>query len=79
MGIRRISWWLQKVEGLELRRDNKYFLEYTDKYINRLYQEVGNLQITKGGPIIMVQVENEFGSYAPKGQTSRWMNIEVII
>ncbi|MBB4038296.1 beta-galactosidase [Dysgonomonas hofstadii] len=57
-------WWLQKVEGLELRRDNKYFLEYTDKYINRLYQEVGNLQITKGGPIIMVQVENEFGSYA---------------
>ncbi len=64
MGIRRISWWLQKVEGLELRRDNKYFLEYTDKYINRLYQEVGNLQITKGGPIIMVQVENEFGSYA---------------
>lgn len=56
-------WWLQNVEGLELRRDNDLFLEYTKKYLNRLYQEVGQQQITQGGPIIMVQVENEFGSY----------------
>lgn len=56
-------WWLQNVKGLELRRDNDLFLEYTGKYLNRLYQEVGQLQITQGGPIIMVQVENEFGSY----------------
>lgn len=57
-------WWLQNIEGLELRRDNAQFLNYTQKYIERLYQEVGHLQITKGGPVIMVQVENEFGSYA---------------
>lgn len=56
-------WWLQNVEGLELRRDNEQFLRYTQLYINRLYKEVGNLQITKGGPIVMVQAENEFGSY----------------
>ncbi|MCL1932960.1 MAG: beta-galactosidase [Candidatus Azobacteroides sp.] len=56
-------WWLQNVEGLEIRRDNPVFLHYTDLYIKRLYQEVGDLQITKGGPIIMVQAENEFGSY----------------
>ncbi|NDV67326.1 beta-galactosidase family protein [Dysgonomonas sp. 25] len=56
-------WWLQNVEGLELRRDNEQFLKYTQLYIDRLYQEVGDLQITKGGPIIMVQAENEFGSY----------------
>lgn len=56
-------WWLQNIEGLEIRRDNKAFLERTEKYIKRLAQEVGHLQITKGGPIIMVQVENEFGSY----------------
>lgn len=57
-------WWLQNKEGIELRRDNPVFLEYTKKYIDRLYKEVGHLQITQGGPIIMVQVENEFGSYA---------------
>jgi len=56
-------YWLQNVEGLEIRRDNQAFLHYTDLYIKRLYQEVGHLQITKGGPIIMVQAENEFGSY----------------
>lgn len=56
-------WWLQQVGGLELRRDNAQFLYYTDIYIKRLYQEVKDMLITNGGPIIMVQVENEFGSY----------------
>ena len=56
-------YWLQNVEGMEIRRDNQAFLQYTNLYIKRLYQEVGDLQITKGGPIIMVQAENEFGSY----------------
>ena len=56
-------WWLQNIEGMEIRRDNPAFLHYTELYIKRLYQEVGDLQITKGGPIIMVQCENEFGSY----------------
>lgn len=57
-------WWLQNIKGLELRRDNPLFLKYTNLYIKRLYQEVKDLLITNGGPIIMVQVENEFGSYA---------------
>ncbi|MCD8071628.1 MAG: beta-galactosidase, partial [Alistipes sp.] len=57
-------WWLQNIEGIDLRRDNAPFLQATKRYIERLYQEVGDLQVTNGGPIIMVQVENEFGSYA---------------
>lgn len=56
-------WWLQNVKGMEIRRDNAEFLKYTKMYIDRLYKEVGDLQCTKGGPIIMVQCENEFGSY----------------
>lgn len=56
-------WWLQNIKGMELRRDNAEFLKRTKLYIDRLYKEVGNLQCTKGGPIIMVQCENEFGSY----------------
>jgi beta-galactosidase GanA len=51
-------WWLQNIEGLELRRDNEQFLKYIRQYIDHLYKEVGNLQITKGGPVIMVQAEN---------------------
>jgi beta-galactosidase len=56
-------WWLQNVDGMEIRRDNPAFLKHTKLYINRLYQEVGALQITKGGPVVMIQAENEFGSY----------------
>ncbi|WP_134088470.1 beta-galactosidase family protein [Olivibacter sp. XZL3] len=61
-------WWLQNVPNLEIRRDNPAFLAYTQKYLNRLGQEVGNLQISKGGPIVMVQAENEFGSYVSQRQ-----------
>lgn len=56
-------WWLQNIEGMEIRRDNPEFLKRTELYIDRLYQEVGPLLVSKGGPIIMVQAENEFGSY----------------
>lgn len=56
-------WWLQNIEGMEIRRDNPEFLKRTELYLNRLAEEVGYLQITNGGPIVMVQAENEFGSY----------------
>lgn len=57
-------WWLQNIPGMKIREDNEPFLKRTELYLKRLYQEVGNLQCTKGGPIIMVQAENEFGSFA---------------
>lgn len=56
-------WFLQNVEGLEVRRNNPKFLAACKEYIDHLAKEVKNQQITKGGPIIMVQAENEFGSY----------------
>ena len=56
-------WWLQKVKGMEVRTDNKPFLDSCRVYINQIAAQVKDFQITKGGPIIMVQAENEFGSY----------------
>lgn len=56
-------WWLQNIKGMEVRCDNPEFLSHTKIYINRLFQEIGNLQITKNGPVVMIQSENEFGSY----------------
>lgn len=56
-------WWLQKNKNLEIRRDNKAFLEECEKYISELSKQIVPLQMTNGGPIIMVQAENEFGSY----------------
>ncbi|GEJ46917.1 beta-galactosidase [Chryseobacterium sp. ON_d1] len=56
-------WWLQKNKDLEIRRDNKAFLEECRKYISELAKQIVPLQINNGGPVIMVQAENEFGSY----------------
>ena len=46
-----------------IRSDNKAFLDACSLYLKQLTDQVRDLQITKGGPIIMVQAENEFGSY----------------
>jgi beta-galactosidase len=56
-------WWLQKNKDLVIRNNNKPFLDSCRIYINKLAEQVKELQITHGGPIIMVQAENEFGSY----------------
>ncbi|MCS3530976.1 beta-galactosidase family protein [Chryseobacterium sp. JUb7] len=57
-------WWLQNIKGLKIREDNEPFLSANHKYLSELYHQVKDLQITKGGPIIMVQAENEFGLFA---------------
>lgn len=56
-------WWLQNVKDLVIRANNKPFLDSCRVYINQLADQIRDLQVTHGGPIIMVQAENEFGSY----------------
>ena len=56
-------WWLQKEKKLVVRTMNEPFLDSCRVYINQLAEQLKDMQITKGGPIIMVQAENEFGSY----------------
>lgn len=56
-------WWLQNDKQLVIRSKNDRFLDSCKTYINQLMGQVKDLQITHGGPIIMVQAENEFGSY----------------
>ncbi|QNR85149.1 beta-galactosidase [Pedobacter riviphilus] len=56
-------WFLQKVPGMVIRGNNPQYLAATKAYFTALYGQLKNLLITNGGPIIMVQGENEFGSY----------------
>ncbi len=56
-------WWLIKEKDLKVRSRDPKFLEMSRSYIKAFGKELAPLQITKGGPIIMVQVENEYGSY----------------
>lgn len=56
-------WWLQNNPDLVIRGNNKPFLDACKNYLQHLFKEVDGLFASQGGPIIMVQVENEFGSY----------------
>ncbi|SFB87726.1 beta-galactosidase [Zunongwangia mangrovi] len=56
-------WWLQKNPDLKIRQNNEAFLDSCRSYINELAAQVKPLQASKGGNLIMVQAENEFGSF----------------
>jgi len=55
--------YLLKIPDIKLRCMDSRYMAAATRYINRLAKEVSPLQCTNGGPILMVQVENEYGSY----------------
>ncbi|TRX71238.1 beta-galactosidase [Carboxylicivirga sp. M1479] len=55
--------WLLKEEGMVYRSNDEKFLVACERYIARLGKELAHLTVENGGPILMVQVENEYGSY----------------
>lgn len=58
-----LPWWLLKDHGIQLRTRDPQFMTAARSYLREVGKELGPLQITHGGPILMVQVENEYGSY----------------
>ena len=51
--------WLKFKPGLRVREDNEEFEKYVDRFFDKLFPIVFNQQINKGGPVILVQLENE--------------------
>lgn len=58
-----LPWWLLKKKDIRLRQQDPFFMDRVDKFQKELAKQVGDLTIANGGPIIMIQVENEYGSY----------------
>eukprot|EP00079_Xenopus_tropicalis_P037605 XP_017951376.1 PREDICTED: beta-galactosidase-1-like protein 2 isoform X1 [Xenopus tropicalis] len=56
--------WLLRDKDMKLRTTYPGFTEAVDDYFNELIPRVAKYQYSNGGPIIAVQVENEYGSYA---------------
>jgi beta-galactosidase len=55
--------WLLKDRGIVVRTSDPKFMQPAARWIARLGQELAPLQIGNGGPIILTQVENEYGSF----------------
>lgn len=55
--------WLLTDPNMKVRSSYKPFLNAVKSYFDKLLPLVEGLQHSKGGPIICVQLENEYGSY----------------
>ena len=58
-----LPWWLLKKKDIRLRERDPYFMERVKIFEQKVGEQLTPLTIQNGGPIIMVQVENEYGSY----------------
>lgn len=65
--------WLLKHEDLRVRCYSEPYISHVKNYFNVLLPLLAPLQITNGGPVIMMQVENEYRSYASDKKYLRFL------
>lgn len=56
-------WWLLKEKDLAVRSKDPRFIDAYRNYVMQLGKQLSPLLIENGGPIIMMQIENEYGFY----------------
>ncbi len=56
-------YWLARIPGMKVRSTDPRFLRAASGYLRALGRQLAHLQVNHGGPILMVQVENEYGSF----------------
>lgn len=55
--------YLLKVPDIRVRCMDPRYMKAVDSYLTKLAEIIKPLQIDNGGPILMLQIENEYGSY----------------
>lgn len=59
-----LPWWLLKNDSVRLRTQDPFYMKHVGAFMHEVGKQLSGLQIQRGGNIIMVQVENEYGAYA---------------
>jgi len=65
--------WLLAEDGMRFRASCPPFQSYVADYYHVLMEKLVPLQIDHGGPVILMQVENEYGSYSNDKEYLRWL------
>ncbi|MFF8410194.1 glycoside hydrolase family 35 protein [Streptomyces omiyaensis] len=65
--------WLTGPLGRRVRTRDPEFLERVEAWFRRLLPQVVARQVHRGGPVVMVQVENEYGSYGSDARYLEWL------
>ncbi|MBS1675430.1 MAG: beta-galactosidase [Actinobacteria bacterium] len=55
--------WLTRDERIRLRSSDPLFLAEVGAFLRRVYEIVAPRQVDHGGPVVLVQIENEYGAY----------------
>ena len=55
--------WLLRTPDIKVRCSDPRYLAACEAYIQKIAGEIRDLQVQRGGPVLMLQVENEYGSY----------------
>ncbi|MCU0472618.1 MAG: beta-galactosidase [Bacteroidales bacterium] len=55
--------YLLRIPDIKLRCMDPRYMAAAERYIVRLAEEIRPWLVTKGGPILMIQIENEYGSF----------------
>jgi beta-galactosidase GanA len=56
--------YLLRIPDIKLRCLDPRYMAAAERYMGKLSEEIKPYMITKGGPILMLQIENEYGSYS---------------
>lgn len=56
-------YWLQNIKGLVVRSKEEAYTKAYRNYLMAVGKQLAPLQVNHGGNILMVQIENEYGSY----------------
>lgn len=76
--------WLVAVPGIQLRSNTSLFMGYVAGLYSQIAAQVADMTWGKGGPIIGMQVDNEYSSSAecvvlPQVQRERWGAEELVL
>lgn len=69
--------WLLQYEGIQLRCADPIYLEKIKAYYKQLLVRLVDLQCTRGGPVILMQIENEYGSYGNDSEYLRFLEAQL--
>jgi beta-galactosidase len=58
-----LPWWLLKHDDMQLRSRDPRFISAAQNWLKEVGRVLGPQQVTQGGPILLVQVENEYGFF----------------
>jgi beta-galactosidase len=63
--------WLLTIPGLRIRTADKTYMEPVRTWLRRLGEELAPLQRAHGGPVVAIQLENEYGAFGADAEYLR--------